>query len=109
MTPTELEEVRTEKGRARRRREAARKRAEDLQQRLAQSAELRPGFGPRFAAGLFSVLTHLAGLAELRRLSLRQTAVSEAGVRKLSAALPKCRIEWDGGVIEPEVRPESNR
>ena len=34
-------------------------------------------------------------------ISLKATQVTEAGVMKLAAALPKCRIEWDGGVIEP--------
>jgi len=29
--------------------------------------------------------------------------ISAAGVDKLSSALPKCWIEWDGGVIEPTV------
>src|SRR5262249_19709827 len=31
----------------------------------------------------------------------KKTKVSETGVRKLAAALPNCRIEWDDGVIEP--------
>jgi Leucine-rich repeat (LRR) protein len=34
---------------------------------------------------------------------LSETKVTEAGVKKFAAALPKCRIEWDGGVIEPTM------
>ena len=42
----------------------------------------------------------LSGLTNLNTLDLHKTRVTEAGVKNLSAALPKCRIEWDGGVIE---------
>lgn len=45
-------------------------------------------------------LAYLADCAELQYLNLRQTAVTEEAVRKLVAALPKCKIDWDGGVIE---------
>ena len=27
--------------------------------------------------------------------------MTEAGVKKLATSLPRCRIEWQGGVIEP--------
>jgi hypothetical protein len=37
-------------------------------------------------------LVHLMGLTKLQKLSLLQTKVSYAGVRKLQAALPKCKI-----------------
>src|SRR5207248_2398589 len=30
-------------------------------------------------------------------------------VNKLSAALPKCKIEWDGGVIEPKASGDADR
>jgi formylglycine-generating enzyme required for sulfatase activity len=46
-------------------------------------------------------LRHLEGLAELRTLHLRECPVTAAGVEKLAAALPQCRIEWDGGIYEP--------
>ena len=45
----------------------------------------------------------LEALTELRKLGeldLRKTKATETGVKKLSAALPGCKIEWDGGVIE---------
>lgn len=48
-------------------------------------------------------LTHLAALVNLEKLFLKRTGLSETGVRKLAEALPNCRIEWDGGVIEPTV------
>lgn len=48
------------------------------------------------------------GRSSLRKLYLNGTKVTEAGVKKLAAALPRCRIEWDGGVIEPtEKRGDS--
>jgi hypothetical protein len=37
----------------------------------------------------------------LKSLFLRGTKVTAAGVDDLKAALPQCRIEWDGGVSEP--------
>jgi hypothetical protein len=38
----------------------------------------------------------------LRKIELAgNPAITEAGVKKLAAALPKCAIEWDGGVILP--------
>ncbi len=48
-------------------------------------------------------LAHLAGCPKLVSLNFKKTKVTEAGVKKLAAALPGCRIEWDGGVIEPKV------
>ncbi len=47
-------------------------------------------------------LAHLAGLDKLQILYLGKTGVTAAGVQKLAKALPKCRIEWDGGTIEPQ-------
>jgi Leucine-rich repeat (LRR) protein len=45
----------------------------------------------------------LQQLSGLRTVYLSETKVTEAGVKKFAAALPKCRIEWDGGVIGPET------
>ncbi|WP_439630328.1 hypothetical protein [Gemmata sp.] len=39
--------------------------------------------------------------AKLEFLELKRTKVTAAGVAKLAKALPKCKISWDGGVIEP--------
>jgi len=36
----------------------------------------------------------------LTSLDLRKTKAAADGVKKLAAALPQCKIEWDGGVIE---------
>jgi eukaryotic-like serine/threonine-protein kinase len=38
---------------------------------------------------------------DLVELLLKGTKVSAAGIDELRTALPQCRIEWDGGVIEP--------
>lgn len=46
-------------------------------------------------------LEHVAGWLKLQSVLIRNTKVTEAGVKKLSTALPGCKIEWDGGVIEP--------
>lgn len=43
----------------------------------------------------------LARFSELQFVNLNQTAVTEEGVKRLAAALPRCRIEWNGGLIEP--------
>jgi hypothetical protein len=42
------------------------------------------------------------------RLAATGTKVTDAGVQQLAIALPQCKIEWDGGVIEPTraVDPE---
>ncbi len=45
-------------------------------------------------------LKHLSRATELRQLNLRQCKVTKTGIRDLAASIPKCRIEWDGGVIE---------
>jgi len=47
-------------------------------------------------------LEHLVGLKEVRELYLQNSKVTPEGVKKLAAALPKCRIAWEGGVIEPK-------
>jgi serine/threonine protein kinase len=46
-------------------------------------------------------LQHLRACEKLRTLYLDRTEVSEKGARALAEALPKCKIEWDGGTIEP--------
>jgi hypothetical protein len=38
---------------------------------------------------------------QMTRLAVTGTRVTDAGVRQLAAALPQCKIEWDGGIIEP--------
>ena len=47
-------------------------------------------------------LQHLALCSRLTRLDLRETKVTESGAEKLAEKLPKCRIEYDGGIIEPK-------
>ena len=47
-------------------------------------------------------LLPLRACQNLRFLEVKQTKVTEAGVRILHEHLPQCRIEWDGGVIEPK-------
>ncbi len=37
----------------------------------------------------------------LKAVHLQKTKVSAKGIEGLKKALPKCKIEWDGGVIEP--------
>lgn len=46
-------------------------------------------------------LNHLKEYKNLTRLRLRQSKITTTGVDGLKQALPNCRIEWDGGVIEP--------
>jgi hypothetical protein len=47
-------------------------------------------------------LEHLQHLKQLGAVRVKQTNVTAAGVQKLAASVPACRIEWDGGVIEPQ-------
>ncbi len=46
-------------------------------------------------------LEHLVGLGALRQVLLYNTGVTDAGVKKLAATLPDCKVEWNGGVIDP--------
>jgi hypothetical protein len=46
-------------------------------------------------------IRHLEGLTNLTALDLRKTKASAGGIDRLHQALPACRIEWHGGVIEP--------
>jgi serine/threonine-protein kinase len=41
-------------------------------------------------------LAHLAKLSKLTYLTVRQTKITAAGVKALQAALPNCKIDWDG-------------
>jgi Leucine-rich repeat (LRR) protein len=54
-------------------------------------------------------LEHLRTKKQLKTLLLGQTKVTAEGVKKLAAALPQCKIEWDGGVIEPIVLSDADR
>jgi hypothetical protein len=46
-------------------------------------------------------LADLAGRDKLTELNLANTKVTAKGVEGLAKALPKCKITWDSGVIEP--------
>jgi eukaryotic-like serine/threonine-protein kinase len=51
-----------------------------------------------------AVLPNLNDCNELVHLDLRRTKVTQAGVTALATALPRCRIIWDGGTIDPKVK-----
>jgi len=46
-------------------------------------------------------LAHFKDCKNLTALKLQQTQVTAAKIGELKKALPKCKIQWDGGVIEP--------
>ena len=46
-------------------------------------------------------VNHLYQLKNLEKLDLKETPVTATGIEKLHQALPKCKITWDGGVVEP--------
>ncbi len=52
-------------------------------------------------------LDYLTKSTHLTHLYIERTKVTEAGVKKFAAALPRCRIQWDGGVIEPRSKVPS--
>jgi serine/threonine protein kinase len=54
-------------------------------------------------------LKKLAGITNLLGVNLRMTKVTPMGIDELRNELPKCRIEWDGGVIEPTVAADPDR
>jgi eukaryotic-like serine/threonine-protein kinase len=54
-------------------------------------------------------LDHLAKCRMLKSLSLQKTKVDKSGVEKLAAALPDCRIEWDGGIVEARQSADPDR
>jgi len=45
----------------------------------------------------------------LKNLTLQKTKVTAAEIDELKKALPRCRIEWDGGVVEPKVGLDLDR
>jgi hypothetical protein len=47
-------------------------------------------------------LVSLANMKSLKSVSLKKTKVTEEGVKKLAANLSMCRIQWDGGTVEPK-------
>jgi hypothetical protein len=53
-------------------------------------------------------LEHLARIKTLRALQLygAKPTVTDAGIQKFAAALPKCKITWAGGVIEPRDKSD---
>lgn len=53
-----------------------------------------------------SNLELLTKLTSLKSLNLNKTKVSKAGVESLHNALPKCKITWDGGVVEPKMESQ---
>lgn len=46
-------------------------------------------------------LRHLAECKNLTFLKALKTQVTAGGIDMLKRALPECKIEWDGGVVEP--------
>ena len=46
-------------------------------------------------------LPQLAALTNLTQLSLARTNVTETAIQTFSTSMPRCRVIWDGGVIEP--------
>ncbi|MBX3397146.1 MAG: protein kinase [Gemmataceae bacterium] len=54
-------------------------------------------------------LDHLAKCRMLKSLSLQKTKVDKSGVEKLAAALPDCRIDWDGGIVEGRLPADPDR
>ncbi len=47
----------------------------------------------------------LGGCGRLKHLELFGGKVTEAGVKALAAAIPHCRIVWDGDTVEPKPEP----
>ena len=59
-------------------------------------------------ANFNGLLGHLTSLSKLELLVLTNTNVTSEGVQTLHEALPRCRIVWDGGTIEPEAAQDIN-
>jgi serine/threonine protein kinase/formylglycine-generating enzyme required for sulfatase activity len=55
-----------------------------------------------------SHLEIIAELKSLRSLNVRQTAVTEAGVKKFAERMPLCEVFWDGGNIKPRTADKSS-
>jgi hypothetical protein len=51
-------------------------------------------------------LKQLAGLKNLQALQLKRTKVTASGIGELQAALPDCKIAWDGST-EPSLSPSN--
>ncbi|MBA4189554.1 MAG: hypothetical protein C0467_16335 [Planctomycetaceae bacterium] len=49
-------------------------------------------------------LDHFMKAENLLQLDLRDTQVSEKKIDELKEALPRCKITWNGGTIEPRMR-----
>ena len=47
-------------------------------------------------------LAHFKDCKGLASLDVKKTKVTASGIAEFSKALPQCKIEWDGGVIEPK-------
>lgn len=47
-------------------------------------------------------LQYFRGQKSLLKIDARGTKVTETGVKEFAEVHPQCRIEWDGGVIEPK-------
>jgi serine/threonine protein kinase len=50
-----------------------------------------------------ATLERLADFRKLVSLVVKATNVTEKGVKKFAAARPRCKIEWDAGVIGPKL------
>lgn len=46
-------------------------------------------------------LVHLKDCKNLRELRVKKTMVTAGMIEELHKALPQCRIQWEGGVVEP--------
>jgi hypothetical protein len=44
-----------------------------------------------------AALDRLAGFTKLRGMNIKFTRITEVGSKKLAAALPTCKVEWEGG------------
>jgi Leucine-rich repeat (LRR) protein len=51
-------------------------------------------------------LAHLLGWKDLTIVRLQKTQVTKEKLEELHKSLPGCRIEWDGGVIQPTISPD---
>jgi serine/threonine protein kinase len=54
-------------------------------------------------------LLKLTPLKRLATLNVAKTKVTAEGVKALAKALPRCKITWDGGVIEPTEKVSPDR
>jgi serine/threonine protein kinase len=51
-------------------------------------------------------LKALEALVGPRNIGFQKTKVTEAGAKRFARAHPVCRIEWDGGTIDPQHDPD---